>query len=49
MQNSEELMLAYKLEHNLEWENNALLLMINDDDGKYYYFGRKKQIRIILI
>ena len=39
-------MLAYKLEHNLEWENNALLLMINDDDGKYYYFAVKSKFEL---
>ena len=27
-QNSEEIMLVYKSEHNLEWKNNTLLLMI---------------------
>ena len=35
-QNSEEIMLVYKSEHNLEWENNALLLIINDVAEKYY-------------
>ena len=29
-QNSEEITLLYKSEHNLERENNVLLLMIND-------------------
>ena len=30
-QNSEEITLVYKSEHNFKRENNALLLMINDD------------------
>ena len=34
-QNSEEIMLVYKSEDNLEWENNALLLIINDVAEKY--------------
>ena len=46
-QNSEEITLVYKSEHNLVRENKALLLMI-DDYGKrsdgvetYYYFAAK--------
>ena len=31
-QNSEEITLLYKSEHNYNRENNVLLLMINDDD-----------------
>ena len=38
LQNSEEITLVYKSEHNYNRENNALLLMINDDE-KYYYFA----------
>ena len=37
-QNSEEITLVYKSEHNFKRENNALLLMIDDDDEKYYYY-----------
>ena len=44
-QNSEEITLVQKSEHNLRQENNVLLLMINDDEN----FCCKKQIRIILI
>ena len=40
-QNSEEITLVYKSEHNLERENKVLLSMINDDE-KYYYFAVKK-------
>ena len=39
-QNSEEITLVCKSEHNYNRENNALLLMINDDE-KYYYFAVK--------
>ena len=46
LQNSEELMLVYKSEHNLERENNALLLTINDDDEKYYYFAVKSKFEL---
>ena len=46
LQNSEELMLVYKSEHNLEWENNALLLTINGDDEKYYYFAIKSKFEL---
>ena len=41
-QNSEEITLLYKSEHNYNRENNALLLMINDDE-KYYYFAVKSK------
>ena len=43
-QNSEEITLAYKSEHNFERENNVLLLMINDDDD--YYFARKNKLEL---
>ena len=50
-QNSEEITLLYKSEHDYNRENKVLQLMINDDDDdeKYYYFAVKKQIRIMLI
>ena len=48
-QDSEEIMLVYKSEYNLERENEVLLLMINDDDDEKYYFAVKKQIRIVFI
>ena len=44
-QNSEEITLVYKSEHNLERENNALLLVINDDE-KYYYFAVKSKLEL---
>ena len=44
-QNSEEITLAYKSEHNFERENNVLLLMINDDDDDYY-FARKNKLEL---
>ena len=44
-QNSEEITLLYKSEHNLERENNALLLMINDYE-KYYYFAVKSKLEL---
>ena len=44
-QNSEEITLVYKSEHNLERENNALLLLINDDE-KYYYFAVKSKLEL---
>ena len=44
-QNSEEIILLYKSEHNLEWENNALLLMINDDE-KCYCFAVKSKLEL---
>ena len=47
-QDSEEITIVYKLEHNLEGENNALLLMINedDDDEKYYSFAVKSKLEL---
>ena len=45
-QDSEEIMLVYKSEHNLERENEVLLLMINDDDEKYYYFAVKTKLEL---
>ena len=44
-QNSEEITLVYKSEHNLDWENNTLLLLINDDE-KYYYFVIKSKLEL---
>ena len=44
-QDSEEITLVYKSEHNLERENNALLLLINDDE-KYYYFAVKSKLEL---
>ena len=41
-QNSEEITLVYKSEHNLELENNTFLLMINDDET--YYFAVKSKL-----
>ena len=45
-QNSEEITLVYKSEHNLERENKVLLLMINDDDEKYHYFAVKSKLEL---
>ena len=50
-QNSEEITLVYKSEHNLELGNKVLLLIINDDkhsDGveKYYYFAVKSKFEL---
>ena len=55
-QNSEEITLVYKSEHNLERENNALLLMINeddddgdgddDDDDEKYCFAVKSKLEL---
>ena len=50
-QNSEEITLVYKSEHNYNRENNALLLMINEDkrsDGveKYSYFTVKSKLEL---
>ena len=46
-QNSEEITLVYKSEHNLERENKVLLLMINDHvDEKYYYFAVKSKLEL---
>ena len=47
-QNSEEITLVYKSEHNLERENKVLLLMINDDDEKYHYFAVKSKLELYL-
>ena len=44
-QNSEEITLLYKSEHNLEQENKVLLLMVNDDE-KYYYFAVKSKLEL---
>ena len=44
-QNSEEITLLYKSEHNYNRENNALLLMINDDQ-KCYYFAVKSKLEL---
>ena len=48
MQNSEEITLVYKSEHNLEQENNALLLMISDDndDEICHYFAVKSKLEL---
>ena len=43
-QNSEEITLVYKSEHNYNRENNALLLMINDDEK--YYFAVKSKLEL---
>ena len=45
-QDSEEITLVYKSEHNLERENKVLLLMINDDDEKYHYFAVKSKLEL---
>ena len=47
-QDSEEIMLVYKSEHNLERENKVLLLMINNDDNdeKYHYFAVKSELEL---
>ena len=47
-QNSEEITLVYKSEHNLKRENKVLLLMINDDDDdeKYYYFDVTNKVEL---
>ena len=41
---SEEIILLYKSEYNLEQENKVLLLMINHDDEKSYYFAVKSKL-----
>ena len=46
LQDSEEITIVYKLEHNLERENKVLLLMINDDDEKCYYFAGKSKLEL---
>ena len=46
-QDSEEITLVFKSEHNLEQENKVLLLMINYDvDEKYYYFAVKSKLEL---
>ena len=47
-QDSEEITLVYKSEHNLERENKVLLLMINNDDNdeKYHYFAVKSELEL---
>ena len=49
-QDSEEITLVYKSEHNLERENKVLLLMINDDDDdedkKYCYFAAERKLEL---
>ena len=44
-QDSEEITLIYKSEHNYKRENNALLLMINDNE-KYHYFAVKSKLEL---
>ena len=44
-ENSEEITLLCKSEHNLERQNKALLLMINNDE-KYYYFAVKSKLEL---
>ena len=44
-QDSEEITLIYKSEHNYKRENNALLLMINDNE-KYYCFVVKSKLEL---
>ena len=46
-QDSEEITLVYKSEHNLEQENKVLFLMINnDDDEKYHYCAIKSKLEL---
>ena len=46
-QNSTEITLVYKSDHNLEQENKMLLLMINnDDDDEKYYFAVKSKLEL---
>ena len=46
-QDSEEITLVYKSEHNYNRENNTLLLMINDDDdNEKYYFPVKSILEL---
>ena len=45
-QNTEEIRLAYKSEHNVERENIVVLLMINDDVEKCYYFAVKSKLEL---
>ena len=44
-QNSEEITLVYKSEHNLKRENKVLLLMINDNK-RYCYFAVKGKLEL---
>ena len=44
-QNSEEITLVYKWEHNFQQENNLILLMVNDDE-KYYHFAVKSKLEL---
>ena len=46
-QNSEEITLVYKSEHNFKPGKNVLLLMINDNE-KYYYFAVKSKLELYL-
>ena len=46
---SEEIVLLYKSEYNLEQKNKVLLLMINDDEKYYLLFCIKKEARIMFI
>ena len=45
-ENSEEITLIYKSEHNLERKNKVLLLMINDDVDEKYYFAIKSKLEL---
>ena len=45
-QNSEEITLVYKLQHNFEPENKVILLMINDNAEKYYYFAVNRKLEL---
>ena len=46
-QDSEEITLVYKSEHNYNRENNTLLLIINDDDdNEKYYFPVKSVLEL---
>ena len=45
-QDSEEITLVYKSEHNLKWENKVFLLMINDDTDEKCYFGVKSKLEL---
>ena len=45
-QNSEEITLVYKPEHNFERENKVILLMINDNAEKYYYFAVNSKLEL---
>ena len=48
-QDSEEITLVYRSEHNFKRKNNMLLLMINDDDDdddEKYYFAVKSKLEL---